>query len=394
MGIKQVNRRDTLRIFGGSSVALMGHLSLHSTGFGAEAEVLSHQVISQSPNLYCGWPTLTRRANGELILVFSGGREEHVCPFGRVDMMRSRDNGETWSWPRTIHDSAIDDRDAGILETRQGTLLVTTFSSLAYESILEKANKEHSEGKSSWSSEKLDRWNTAHTRLSDSQRQAELGQWMLRSTDGGLSWSQRYRCPVNSPHGPIQLHDGSLLYAGIQLWDDPRGVGVCISEDDGLTWKWKSDLPIRAGDDSRNYHELHTVQCNSGKIILHIRNHNSNQSRETLQSESNDGGKTWSEPHAIGVWGLPSFLLRLKSGRILMSYGYRRKPFGNQARYSDDEGSTWSAPLTLSDDGIGGDLGYPSTVELDDGSLLSIWYERLQNSPRAVLRQARWRIHS
>lgn len=394
MGIKLVNRRDTLRIFGGSSVALMGHLSLHSTGFGAEAEVISHQVISQSPNLYCGWPTLTRRANGELILVFSGGREEHVCPFGRVDMMSSRDNGETWSWPRTIHDSAIDDRDAGILETRQGTLLVTTFSSLAYESILEKANKEHSEGKSSWSSEKLDRWNTAHTRLSDSQRQAELGQWMLRSTDGGLSWSQRYRCPVNSPHGPIQLHDGSLLYAGIQLWDDPRGVGVCISEDDGLTWKWKSDLPIRAGDDSRNYHELHTVQCNSGKIILHIRNHNSNQSRETLQSESNDGGKTWSEPHAIGVWGLPSFLLRLKSGRILMSYGYRRKPFGNQARYSDDEGSTWSAPLTLSDDGIGGDLGYPSTVELDDGSLLSIWYERLQNSPRAVLRQARWRIHS
>ena len=77
-----------------------------------------------------------------------------------------------------------------------------------------------------------------------------------------------------------------------------------------------------------------------------------------------------------------------------MSYGYRRKPFGNQARYSDDEGTTWSAPLTLSDDGIGGDLGYPSTVELDDGSLLSIWYERLQNSPRAVLRQARWRIHS
>ncbi|MEC8474197.1 MAG: sialidase family protein [Planctomycetota bacterium] len=372
----------------------MGNLTLQPTSLGAEAEVLSHQVISQNPNLYCGWPTLTRRANGELILVFSGGREEHVCPFGRVDMMRSRDNGETWSWPRTIHDSAIDDRDAGVLETQQGTLLVTTFSSLAYESILEKAKREQSEGKSSWSSEKLDRWNTAHTRLSDSQRQAELGQWMLRSTDGGLSWSQRYRCPVNSPHGPIQLDDGSLLYAGIQLWDDPRGVGVCISEDDGLTWKWKSDLPTRAGDDSRNYHELHAVQCKSGKIILHIRNHNSSQSRETLQSESNDGGKTWSEPHAIGVWGLPSFLLRLKSGRILMSYGYRREPFGNQARYSDDEGTTWSAPLTLSGDGIGGDLGYPSTVELDDGSLLSIWYERLQNSPRAVLRQARWRIHS
>ena len=75
-----------------------------------------------------------------------------------------------------------------------------------------------------------------------------------------------------------------------------------------------------------------------------------------------------------------------------MSYGYRRKPFGNQARFSDDEGVSWSEPLTISGDGIGSDLGYPSTVELDDGSLLTIWYERMADTPRAVLRQANWRI--
>ena len=53
-------------------------------------------------------------------------------------------------------------------------------------------------------------------------------------------------------------------------------------------------------------------------------------------ARSLDGGKTWSVPHTIGVWGLPSFLLRLRDGRLLMSYGHRRAPLGNQARISSD----------------------------------------------------------
>ena len=73
-----------------------------------------------------------------------------------------------------------------------------------------------------------------------------------------------------------------------------------------------------------------------------------------------------------------------------MSYGHRRKPFGNQARISDDGGNTWSPPLIISGDGVGSDLGYPSTVEIADGTFLSVWYERMADSPHAVLRQARW----
>ena len=77
-----------------------------------------------------------------------------------------------------------------------------------------------------------------------------------------------------------------------------------------------------------------------------------------------------------------------------MSYGHRRPPFGNQARVSLDGGRTWSEPVVISGDGLGGDLGYPSTVELGDGSLLTVWYEVMKGSPRAVLRQARWRLKS
>lgn len=351
-------------------------------------EVLSTAVISKQKQIYHGWPTLTRRRNGQLILVWSGGREAHVCPFGRVDMMRSNDNGKTWTWPRTLIDSAIDDRDAGVVETAKGSLLVTTFTSLAYEPGLINAEK----NKGSWSKAKLARWQAARDRISAARRKEQLGVWMTRSTDGGISWSARYRCQVNSPHGPIQLSDGRLLYAGKELWQGENRIGVCQSTDDGRSWEWLATIPTRKGDDHRQYHELHVVESEKGKLIAHIRNHNRSHSRETLQTESTDGGKTWSAPHSIGVWGLPSFLLRLRDGRLMMSYGHRRKPYGNQVRLSEDQGKTWSKPLLISGDGIGGDLGYPSTVELSNGTFVTVWYEKMKGSPMAVLRQAHWKL--
>ena len=97
------------------------------------AKISATRVISQLPDLYHGWPTLAQGKSGELLLVCSGGREAHVCPFGRTDFMRSSDGGETWSFPRVVMDGPIDDRDAGVLETAKGSILITNFTSLAYE---------------------------------------------------------------------------------------------------------------------------------------------------------------------------------------------------------------------------------------------------------------------
>ncbi|MEM8668609.1 MAG: sialidase family protein [Planctomycetota bacterium] len=377
-----------------STMAAVGFATQCRVANGALAgTVRNTRTISQTPHLYCGWPTLTRRTNGELIVVWSGGREQHVCPFGRVDMMRSKDNGETWSWPRTLLDSAIDDRDAGVVETASGALLVTTFSSLAYDEYHLAAASDKKPGeKGAFPKDKLNRWIAAHNRLTPDERKRELGCWMIRSTDGGMTWSKRYSSIVNSPHGPIQLSDGRLLYAGVQLWSDDRQVQVCQSSDDGVSWQHSADIPIRNGDIGRQYHELHAVEASDGTLIVQIRNHNKNHHRETLQCESTDGGKSWSTPHSIGVWGLPSFLLRLNDGRLVMSYGYRRPPFGNQARISEDDGKSWGDPITLSKDGNSGDLGYPSTVQLNDDSLITVWYERMPDSPNAVLRQAHWTV--
>lgn len=341
------------------------------------ARVEPIRTISLDAEHYHGWPTLARCKDGTLLVTCSGARESHICPFGRVELIRSHDHGETWSWPEVLMDSAIDDRDAGLCETAAGSWLVTTFTSLAYESAWNRAKDKA-------------RWEAAQRRLNQSQRQSLLGTWMLRSTDKGLTWSAPYRVPVNSPHGPAALADGRLLYAGKRLWDPGTKVGVCESRDDGQSWRWLADIPARPGDRAEEYHELHAVDAGDGRVLVQIRNHNAANRSETLQTESTDGGKTWTTPHPIGVWGLPSHLLRLRDGRILMSYGHRRPPFGNQARVSTDHGNTWSEPMVISDDGAGTDLGYPSTAELADGRLLTVWYEAMKADSRAVLRMARW----
>ena len=345
------------------------------------AEIHETDVISHLTHRYHGWPTIVQRSNGELLLVCSGGREAHVCPFGRVELMRSCDNGNTWSWPRVVMDGPIDDRDAGVVETAQGSLLITSFTSTAYAGRMPKDDVQRRK-----------RWEAGLRRASEQQRQEALGVWMIRSTDGGVTWSGRFDCRINSPHGPIQLSDGRLLYAGKDLHRGGK-VGACHSTDDGKTWHWLAEIPERNGDSFVEYHELHAVEAADGRIVAHIRNHNANNERETLQADSTDGGKTWSKPRSIGVWGLPSHLLRLKDKRLLMSYGHRRAPLGNQARVSIDHGRTWSDAIIISADGLSSDLGYPSTVELDDGTLLTVWYELMAGSSFAALRQARWSLH-
>ena len=96
------------------------------------------RTISQAPDRYHGWPTLSRSQQGDLLLAWSGGREDHVCPFGQVQFMRSSDGGETWCWPRVILDSGLDDRDAGILETPNLASWNTGFSRKASILVVEK----------------------------------------------------------------------------------------------------------------------------------------------------------------------------------------------------------------------------------------------------------------
>lgn len=387
-----VSRRTMLST--SSALLLTGHASFATARTTPSPKFAVDEIttISLQSDRYHGWPTMIRRRNGELMVVCSGGRESHICPFGRVELIRSFDDGETWTYARTILDGPIDDRDAGILETQKGTLLVTTFTSLAYKPSFHKAIAAAKKGTPTFSADKLKKWKAAHNRVADDKHKNHLACWMLRSENDGLAWSPAYRVPLNSPHGPINLSDGRLFYAGVALWEDGRKVGFSTSDDDGRTWSPLSPLPTRAGDDYKNYHELHAIEAADGRLIVQIRNHNKTNDRETLQTHSTDGGRTWTEPYAIGVWGLPSHLLRLSDDRLMMTYGHRRMPLGNQSRISEDHGQTWSEPMVIQGDAASGDLGYPSTVETSPGKFVTVWYEKLKGSLFAQLRMAKWRL--
>jgi sialidase-1 len=370
---------------------------LSKLAYGASAtpkyELLETKSFSSPSNYYYGWPSIAKRGD-ELLVVASGGREGHVCPFGRVEMLRSKDNGATWTFSQVLYDSPIDDRDAGICVTDKGTILVTTFTDDGFVDLYQEEADLRAQGKGrpeSWSDGRFYRWELACQRISEEQRKNEIGSWMFRSTDGGITWSKRYSTPFNSPHGPIQLSTGKQLYCGVELWTKEHRAGSAISEDDGQTWQVNGVVPTRDGDTSAQYHELHAVEASDGRIVAHIRNGNPNNPDENLQTVSKDGGETWSTPQAMGLWGIPSFLMKLADDRLLMTYGYRRAPFGVQARVSDDHGESWSEPMIVYGGGKTVDLGYPSTVQLDDGSLLTIWYE-VQEGWFAKLRSCRWTI--
>lgn len=75
-----------------------------------------------------------------------------------------------------------------------------------------------------------------------------------------------------------------------------------------------------------------------------------------------------------------------------MSYGFRRKPYGNRYRLSDDNGRSWSEEQPISIDGECDDLGYPSSICRPDGSLVTLWYQYRSDLQRALLRCRGWRL--
>ena len=75
-----------------------------------------------------------------------------------------------------------------------------------------------------------------------------------------------------------------------------------------------------------------------------------------------------------------------------MSYGYRAENYGNRCRISSDNGKSWSEPILLSWGAESVDLGYPSTAQLSDGSLVTVWYESRPELKVASLRCVRWKL--
>lgn len=57
---------------------------------------------------------------------------------------------------------------------------------------------------------------------------------------------------------------------------------------------------------------------------------------------------------------------------------------------SFDEGESWEADYVLRADGPTGDLGYPASVEMPDGSLFTVYYQSTGENYKTSILWTRW----
>lgn len=328
---------------------------------------------------FFGFPNITKLDDGRLMLSCSGLRLHHMCPFGKAVIMYGAPDASKWGLPQVLRDSHLDDRDCSVLNMGGGKLMAAWynwtndmyFKRPFYKMLNDSTNNEDYI------------LITTHIRSVDMETQLkDYGSWVCVSEDNGMTWKEPTRCPVASFHGPMMLNDGSLLYLGKDIdGKETGGTNMAYrSVDDGKTWEYVSDIPIVEGCTYSNFVDPHGLQLPNGRIICHIRYQNSREPERygafsVFQTVSDDNGKTWSTPEALGVNGSPPHLIRHSSGALVCVYGRRAVPYGESAMVSLDDGKTWIKELVLRDDTKNSDLGFPSSVELPDGKIFTVYYQ-------------------
>ncbi|MBR5681343.1 MAG: exo-alpha-sialidase [Clostridia bacterium] len=349
-------------------------------------------IICRTPNTffrYHGWPTVTRDADGVLYAVDSAFRVNHICPFGKTALYRSYDGGKTWTVPSVVNDTYLDDRDAGILSLGGKKLLVTWFCHPAKNYMEIYGNHI----RNSWigNPSVLDAYPTIP------EEEGRGGLFIRLSEDGGDTWGETIRVPVSSPHGPNILSDGTLVYLGKAMFTDelPDGaVAAYKSADGGKSWEKLAVLDIPEGTRPDNFHEPHVVELPSGRLLGMIRAEGQGVpfGFTMYETHSDDGGRSWSPMVCLNIPGSPPHLLLHSSGAVILSYGRRCEPFGERALVSYDDGESWPEEYVLHET-VPCDLGYPASVELGDGSILTVYYQNYEGDANFTsLLYTKWKL--
>ena len=329
-------------IFAVTVLSLLLSNSLHAEEKEPEPKSLQQVVAVKD---VCAWPNLTLMNDGTIIAIFhnkpSHGQEE-----ADVDCWASRD-GLSWEKRSTVtqHEPNTTrmNHAAGVAKNGDLVVLCSGWTNIKHPSRPKQANF----------------------------RDDILRPWVLRSTDAGRTWEKRDAFPKAGagwsaliPFGDIWAGaDGALHVSCYQgEFTDPTKSSK--------TKGWKSSH-LRSDDDG--WTDLFPLGGKSWLAAARI------DKMELIRSD--DNGVTWQKPEPVTERNeINGHLNRLADGRLLLSYGVRvNGRRGVLAKFSSDDGRSWGEPLRIAHTADGGDCGYPSSVQLADGSIVTAWYSN--NSP-------------
>lgn len=217
---------------------------------------------------------------------------------------------------------------------------------------------------------------------------------LKRSIDGGKTWSPRLPVPENwatSLETPTihRVEDAAgnkrlILFSGLYP------IRMAVSNDDGETW-----TPLKAIGDFGGIVAMGCVQqVGPGRYLALFHDDgrfiNNGKSKEAdgyrfhvYQTQSDDGGLTWSPPHVIATHPTAHLcepgIIRSPDGKqlaVLLRENSRR--FNSFLITSDDNGTTWSTPQQLPA-ALTGDRHV--AVYAPDGRLLISFRDTTRDSP-------------
>lgn len=247
------------------------------------------------------------------------------------------------------------------------------------------------------------------------------GVYLARSTDRGNTWSRPERinlAPMRNARcrdAIVELADGTLLlplhgFRWQRTLPDISSVErersfVLGSTDQGRTWQYYGTMGYDPAE-IVHYHEPGLCLLPDGRLLGLLRTQRwphrarageqmDHPSGYVFYTLSEDGGLSWSQPRNTKLWGYPSDCVALPDGTVVAAYSYRRRPFGVHVAVSPD-GAVWSSenefnlvdydPMNVTPVDVARDvdpmrvvhakellwhIGYPSSVLLDDGSVMT-----------------------
>ena len=311
------------------------------------------------------FPVLTQTGPHSLAVIFRTGGT-HVSPAATLAVAASADGGESWSDPVEIAPRWDDCRNPAFGANAAGELFAAYWKA-SLDCYEDTANGPL--------------WN------GDRTNGEAASMFITRSADGGRSWGKPapYRSELlalASPYGRIIAAPDGVLLMGVygtprQPKEGVRDITILLrSRDGGKTWG--DETLVASG-----YNETAYVFLSDGTLLAAARS----ESGHVATLSSADGGRTWSNPTQVTRDGEhPADLTRLTSGKVLMTFGRRIRPMGCGALISRNNGQTWDTDheILLAGDGVrNGDLGYPSTVQLANGRIVTALYFASGSEPGA-----------